>query len=186
MSEQRWANLSCSFCGKTQREVRKLIAGPKVFICDECIGLCNDIIAEAVDRESDDVRSVLLARVGFTERGVERLLTFADREAGRLPASLREAIGEVGSASRRLEFALAESLRLIPRERQDEHTQEGPSLDPEPAALQEILSRLLAMMRALRLLQTQLQSPVPVEQLHALDEASGALARLARQLDGQR
>jgi len=39
-------NLSCSFCGKSQKEVRKLIAGPTVYICDECIDLCNDIIAE--------------------------------------------------------------------------------------------------------------------------------------------
>jgi len=39
-------NLCCSFCGKSQREVRKLIAGPTVYICDECIELCNDIIAE--------------------------------------------------------------------------------------------------------------------------------------------
>jgi ATP-dependent Clp protease ATP-binding subunit ClpX len=44
-------NLSCSFCGKSQREVRKLIAGPTVYICDECIKLCNDIIAEEHDRE---------------------------------------------------------------------------------------------------------------------------------------
>ena len=44
-------NLSCSFCGKSQREVRKLIAGPTVYICDECIGLCNDIIAEEGDKE---------------------------------------------------------------------------------------------------------------------------------------
>ena len=36
----------CSFCGKSQHEVRKLIAGPSVFICDECIELCNDIIRE--------------------------------------------------------------------------------------------------------------------------------------------
>jgi ATP-dependent Clp protease ATP-binding subunit ClpX len=39
-------NLHCSFCGKSQRDVRKLIAGPSVYICDECIELCNDIIAE--------------------------------------------------------------------------------------------------------------------------------------------
>ena len=39
-------NLTCSFCGKGQREVKKLIAGPTVFICDECIDLCNDIIRE--------------------------------------------------------------------------------------------------------------------------------------------
>jgi ATP-dependent Clp protease ATP-binding subunit ClpX len=44
-------NLQCSFCGKSQKEVKKLIAGPSVYICDECIGLCNDIIAEEVDRE---------------------------------------------------------------------------------------------------------------------------------------
>ncbi len=44
-------NLSCSFCGKGQREVRKLIAGPTVYICDECIRLCNDIVAEEAERE---------------------------------------------------------------------------------------------------------------------------------------
>jgi hypothetical protein len=40
--------LACSFCGKSQREVKKLVAGPGVWICDECIGLCNDILAEEV------------------------------------------------------------------------------------------------------------------------------------------
>ena len=42
----------CSFCGKRRREVRKLISGPRVFICDECVALCNDIIAkeEAAER----------------------------------------------------------------------------------------------------------------------------------------
>lgn len=40
--------LYCSFCGKSQHEVRKLIAGPSVFICDECVDLCNDIIREEV------------------------------------------------------------------------------------------------------------------------------------------
>ena len=38
--------LYCSFCGKSQHEVRKLIAGPTVFICDECVELCMDIIKE--------------------------------------------------------------------------------------------------------------------------------------------
>ena len=41
----------CSFCGKSQDQVRKIIAGPKVYICDECIDLCNDIIAEECDQE---------------------------------------------------------------------------------------------------------------------------------------
>ena len=44
--------LYCSFCGKSQHEVRKLIAGPSVFICDECIELCNDIIREETQSET--------------------------------------------------------------------------------------------------------------------------------------
>lgn len=44
--------LYCSFCGKSQHEVRKLIAGPSVFICDECIDLCNDIIREEASTET--------------------------------------------------------------------------------------------------------------------------------------
>jgi ATP-dependent Clp protease ATP-binding subunit ClpX len=46
-------NLVCSFCGKSQDEVRKLIAGPTVYICDECIDLCNDIIAEECDHDEN-------------------------------------------------------------------------------------------------------------------------------------
>ncbi len=45
--------LYCSFCGKSQHEVRKLIAGPSVFICDECIELCNDIIREETARRQE-------------------------------------------------------------------------------------------------------------------------------------
>ena len=44
--------LYCSFCGKSQHEVRKLIAGPQVFICDECVDLCNDIITEEMQEQS--------------------------------------------------------------------------------------------------------------------------------------
>ena len=44
-------DLLCSFCGKSQSEVKKLIAGPGVYICDECIELCNDIIAEEYEKE---------------------------------------------------------------------------------------------------------------------------------------
>ncbi len=47
MVEKR-ESLACSFCGKSQKEVKKLVAGPTVYICDECIGLCNDIIAEEI------------------------------------------------------------------------------------------------------------------------------------------
>ena len=50
-------NLACSFCGKSQKEVKKLIAGPTVYICDECIELCNDIIAEEASRETEAATS---------------------------------------------------------------------------------------------------------------------------------
>ena len=51
--------LSCTFCGKGQEDVRKLIAGPSVYICDECVDLCNDIIEEEVKAEDEQVLDVL-------------------------------------------------------------------------------------------------------------------------------
>ncbi len=64
MSEKKGSSeklLYCSFCGKSQHEVRKLIAGPSVFICDECIELCNDIIRDETqgDAQSGDGRTGL-------------------------------------------------------------------------------------------------------------------------------
>jgi len=61
MARTRESNgtLRCSFCGKSQNDVRKLIAGPTVYICDECIELCNDIIAEEWEEEkSRELRSL--------------------------------------------------------------------------------------------------------------------------------
>jgi ATP-dependent Clp protease ATP-binding subunit ClpX len=52
-SEQYGDILKCSFCGKGQKEVRKLIAGPTVYICDECVGLCNEIMAEEIESSFD-------------------------------------------------------------------------------------------------------------------------------------
>ena len=46
-------NLTCSFCGKNQEDVKKLIAGPSVYICDECVDLCIDIIDEEVKSDAD-------------------------------------------------------------------------------------------------------------------------------------
>ena len=65
ISEEHWLKMSkdengteegakllyCSFCGKSQHEVRKLIAGPSVFVCDECVDLCNDIIREETQED---------------------------------------------------------------------------------------------------------------------------------------
>ena len=51
--------LTCTFCGKGQEDVRKLIAGPSVYICDECVDLCNDIIEEEVKANDEEVLEVL-------------------------------------------------------------------------------------------------------------------------------
>ena len=72
--DERLGNLVCSFCGKSQEEVRKLIAGPTVYICDECIDLCNDIIAEECDHEE-----TLASSSGVPKRSS---LTLAGCESG--------------------------------------------------------------------------------------------------------
>lgn len=54
MAKKDESNYNCSFCGRAQAEVKKLIAGPTVFICDECVGLCNEIIAGEMQTEIKD------------------------------------------------------------------------------------------------------------------------------------
>ena len=53
------ANLRCSFCGKSRDQVRKLIAGPTVYICDECVGLCNEIISEDWQESRQEIATKL-------------------------------------------------------------------------------------------------------------------------------
>ena len=53
-------NLFCSFCGKNQKEVKKLIAGPAVYICDECIQLCSEIIEEENEKEAGDFENLMI------------------------------------------------------------------------------------------------------------------------------
>lgn len=62
--------LYCSFCGKSQHEVRKLIAGPSVFVCDECVELCNDIIREEMQEKSTSVKGSKLP----TPREINQIL----------------------------------------------------------------------------------------------------------------
>ncbi len=62
--------LYCSFCGKSQHEVRKLIAGPSVFICDECVELCNDIIREEIQEKDGEEGGSKLP----TPRKINRIL----------------------------------------------------------------------------------------------------------------
>jgi ATP-dependent Clp protease ATP-binding subunit ClpX len=59
---ERAGGLFCSFCGKSQAQAKKLIAGPAVYICDECVALCNDIIAEDVEKEEEALRKLAVPK----------------------------------------------------------------------------------------------------------------------------
>ena len=72
-------NLSCSFCGKSQKEVKKLIAGPTVYICDECIGLCNDIIAEEVEKEEPQAGSAPIPKPAEIKTILDEYVVGQDR-----------------------------------------------------------------------------------------------------------
>ncbi len=59
---ERMGTLFCSFCGKSQADVKKLIAGPAVYICNECVALCNDIITEEVEKEEAALRKLAVPK----------------------------------------------------------------------------------------------------------------------------
>ena len=75
--------LKCSFCGKTQHQVLKLIAGPGVYICDQCVDLCNDIIEEEVgDRRARALDQDVEAAARTARQAIDRLRALAQRPSG--------------------------------------------------------------------------------------------------------
>jgi hypothetical protein len=76
LSFRRRRALACSFCGKSDREVAKLVAGPGVHICDACIGLCNDVLAGLKRPQLDD----------WAALGVEELLRALPASAAQVEA----------------------------------------------------------------------------------------------------
>lgn len=72
-------DLLCSFCGKSQDEVKKLIAGPSVYICDECIQLCNEIIAEEYSEESKDEAAAKLPKPSEIKEILDQYVIEQDR-----------------------------------------------------------------------------------------------------------
>jgi len=104
--------LRCSFCGKSQRAVKKLIAGPTVYICDECIGLCNQIIEDEQSLDSCRGPTASSAR-GLIARLVEREGEFTDhladigrRTGSALPETVRKALADLVGASEALRVEL--------------------------------------------------------------------------------
>lgn len=70
--------LKCSFCGKSQKQVKKLIAGPGVYICDECVDLCNEIIEEEF-AEKGDVRFEVLPTPQETREFLDQYVVGQDQ-----------------------------------------------------------------------------------------------------------
>lgn len=137
MSTKRDDNtLFCSFCGKSQKEVKKLVAGPSVYICEECIGLCNDIIAEEAETEAEapdtftvprpsEIKEVLDAYVIGQERAKKTLSVAvhnhykrvqAEEEGGEDEVELQKSnillIGPTGSGKTLLAQTLARILKV--------------------------------------------------------------------------
>jgi len=126
-------DLLCSFCGKSQDEVKKLIAGPSVYICDECIQLCNEIIAEEYSQEDDEgtgkllkpaeIKEILDQYVIEQERAkkvlsvavhnhYKRIGTKADMEGVEIEKSNILLIGPTGSGKTLLAQTLAKILKV--------------------------------------------------------------------------
>lgn len=89
--------LKCSFCGKTQEQVRKLVAGPGVYICDECIELCTEIVEEELGTEEEfefkdipkprEIREILKDYVIGQEQAKRLLLLYITTISGSIPTA---------------------------------------------------------------------------------------------------
>jgi len=168
--------LYCSFCGKSQRDVKKLIAGPSTYICDECIGLCNDIIAEEIDREEMAQRAALAslpedvrARIaGIFERGLpaaERVLSVLPKQ-GPVRTANRGASAEddhegicrprdLASAWK----ALHEMMERTAKEKRVRPTGSSSEGGDAPGWVQPIIERLSATLEVLELLARRVEEP---------------------------
>jgi len=172
MAKEHTVNLSCSFCGKSQREVRKLIAGPRVFICDACIGLCNQILGDELSRDAtssvvpESARG-LMAGLIAQQALVCAFLAEIEQKAGEaIPAAVRKPLLDLLAASRALE---AEAQSWACPEPFD-----GPSATV-PGWLRPCLERLGGTVDALRALRPALEGLVPGIRLKVIDEAVGRI-----------
>ena len=84
--------LFCSFCGKSQHDVKKLIAGPAVFICDACVALCTTIIAETPDRDPSTPQAKLDWPANVATENLLGLLKAQDKTFGEVAARLQKSV----------------------------------------------------------------------------------------------
>ena len=105
--------LYCSFCGKSQHEVRKLIAGPSVFICDECVELCNDIIREEVQETSAQSKGSALPSPREINRILDEYVIGQARAKKVLSVAVYNHYKRLNTAVKRDEVELAKSNILL-------------------------------------------------------------------------
>src|SRR6195952_5936945 len=105
--------LSCSFCGKSQKEVRKLIAGPTVYICDECIGLCNDIIAEEVEKDEPYAGTAPIPKPSEIKTILDDYVIGQDRAKKILAVAVHNHYKRIGARVSSDEVELAKSNILL-------------------------------------------------------------------------
>ena len=106
-------NLSCSFCGKSQKEVKKLIAGPTVYICDECIGLCNDIIAEEIAGEEKRDQKLRVPRPSEIKTVLDQYVVGQDRAKKVLAVAVHNHYKRIESGSEAGDVELQKSNILM-------------------------------------------------------------------------
>jgi|SRR5215470_6169424 len=171
MKKEHTVNLSCSFCGKHQTKVKKLVAGPAVYICDECVGLCNDIIAAEQDREAADsagARTDLRFRIERMKREASWLSDCLQRFGAEFPESVRRATAAV--------LAAAENLSSTERAWDSAPAHRIPSWLGRPL---ERLTRIEELLDGLR---RAVERFVPPERMIAFYGCLGELTRLRDEL----
>ena len=172
MAKEQTVNLRCSFCGKNQREVKKLIAGPTVYICDECIGLCNDIIAEEVYppevADGTGGRTKLRFRIERLKREASWLSDCLQQFGAEFPESVRRAISAVLAAPEDLASA--------------ERVWDSAPAHRIPAWLGPPLERLTRIQEVLDGHRSAVERLVPPERMVALHGCLGQLSRLREEL----
>jgi ATP-dependent Clp protease ATP-binding subunit ClpX len=111
--KSRDKDLTCSFCSKSQKEVRKLIAGPSVYVCDECVELCNDIITEEYEREDYYAARALVPKPVEIRRHLDDYVVGQERAKKILSVAVHNHYKRIDSRSSRDEVELQKSNILL-------------------------------------------------------------------------
>lgn len=113
MSKNNQGSLTCSFCGKSQKEVKKLIAGPSVYICDECIDLCNDIISEERDREDTTKGSLKVPKPSEIKAHLDDYVIGQDRAKKALSVAVHNHYKRINALKGKDDVEIAKSNILL-------------------------------------------------------------------------